>query len=493
MDLVMGRLPSNILIIEAPPRHGKSEFISKYVPAWYLSTWPDRRVIITSYGADLARSWGRKSREIVESPEFQEHCPGVFVSDQQSAAADWEIDGTGGGVITAGVRGPITGRGAHFLIVDDFAKNSEEAASPKIQESNWDWWQSTAVTRLEPEGCAVVMGTRWDENDLIGKLLRAADEGEIDPVTRIRLPALAEDGDLLGRMPGEALWPDRWPLDKLLRRQQQLGGPNGHWWNALFQQRPTARSGGMFKESHFSSVPKQRIPKSDQFDELCRYWDKAGTEGGGDYTVGVLMGRMGSQYYVLDVVRGQWSHGRREQMIDLTASLDFTDFGNKVMTRFEKEPGSGGSAEQSAERLTGYRMSIESSREKGNKLHAAEPLAIEAENHGIILVQAPWNRDFVREHVAFDHGEHDDQVDATSGAYRYLSRKRKKLLVANSSVPDPKTSFNSQCKTTSCKRLVEPGTEYCCAGCRETGDPDAAPHSPTCCTRWNDHYVKTMG
>jgi len=182
MAMLHSRTGARVLLIEAPPRHGKSEFISKYFPAWYLGMYPENRVMLTSYEANFARSWGRKARNVLD--EFGKDWFNVTVSTEQKSAVDWETN-HGGGMVTAGVGGALTGRGANLLIIDDPIKNAEEAISETIRDKQWDWWQSTASTRLEPGGIVVVMATRWHKDDLIGKLLPAAESGEggADPQT----------------------------------------------------------------------------------------------------------------------------------------------------------------------------------------------------------------------------------------------------------------------------------------------------------------------
>lgn len=232
--------PKNILILQAPPRHGKSWLVSKYLPAWYLSRWPKEQVLLTSYAHEFARIWGRRVREVVSYKSDQ---LGIRISSTQSAASDWEIEG-GGGMATTGIGGPLTGRGTRLLIIDDPIKNSEEAESVAVRESHWDWWQTTASTRIEPGGCAIVMMTRWHRDDLIGKILnKQPEQCEV-----ISLPALAGENDMLGRLPGQSLWPERWPV-KLLESKKL--STSRSWWEALYQQNPIASGESEFSESWF--------------------------------------------------------------------------------------------------------------------------------------------------------------------------------------------------------------------------------------------------
>jgi predicted phage terminase large subunit-like protein len=221
------------LVVSMPPQHGKSELCSKYLPAWYLANFPDRRVILTSYEADFAAQWGRRVRDILEQwgSAF-----GVRVSKHSSAVHRWDLDRRDGGMGTAGVGGPITGKGAHLLIVDDPIKNDEVARSAFQRQKQWDWWQSTASTRLRPDGLSIVVQTRWHRDDLAGRLLReAADTGQ--RWRQLRLPALAEDLDPLRRAPGEPLWPEVYSQEHLARVRDRL---TNYYWRAMYQQDPIA-------------------------------------------------------------------------------------------------------------------------------------------------------------------------------------------------------------------------------------------------------------
>jgi len=233
------------LMVFMPPRHGKSELVSRYFPAWYIGTFPDKRIILASYEADFASTWGRKARDLLE-----EHGPSLFgikVSSASSAASRWDIEGCEGGMATAGVRGPITGKGANVAIIDDPVKNDQEAMSQTYRDATWDWYRATFSTRIQDEGAIILVMTRWHEDDLAGRLLKAQEEGS-DQWEVVNLPGLAEEGDLLGRTPGEPLCPELFTKKTLERTKVRLGS---YWWNALYQQRPSPAEGNLFKRQYF--------------------------------------------------------------------------------------------------------------------------------------------------------------------------------------------------------------------------------------------------
>ncbi len=246
-----------------PPRHGKSELTSKYFPAWFLGTFPERRVILTSYEADFASTWGRKVRDILDAngPELF----GVSVRPDSSAADRWDIEGTSGGMNTAGVGGPITGKGADLLIIDDPVKNAEEANSSTYREKAWDWYTSTAYTRLEPGAAVILIQTRWHEDDLAGKVLSQAKQtGERWEV--LNLPALAEKNDPVGRTPGQALWPERFDEAARARIKGVIGS---YWFAALYQGSPQPAEGNKFKRPWFRYWKQE--------DDLYRLMDAGGS------------------------------------------------------------------------------------------------------------------------------------------------------------------------------------------------------------------------
>jgi predicted phage terminase large subunit-like protein len=247
------------LIVTMPPRHGKSELISKTFPAWYLGRFPDHKIILTSYEADFAESWGAEARNMLA--EYGPEVFGVQPNPKTRAGRRWNVDGHKGKMATAGAGGAITGKGAHLLIIDDPIKNDEEANSPTYREKVWNWYRATAYTRLEsdPDGVVVVVMTRWNEDDLVGRLLAldaSDDGGPKEDWVVLNLPALAEEDDLLGRQPGEALWPAKYPVERLERIKRTSGT---YWWSALFQQRPAPLEGMRFKKSWFRYFSKETI------------------------------------------------------------------------------------------------------------------------------------------------------------------------------------------------------------------------------------------
>ncbi|MCF0086577.1 MULTISPECIES: terminase family protein [unclassified Streptomyces] len=227
-------------MVTMPPRAGKSRRTSRWGPTWYLRRQPDHRFMLASYAAHLADDHGRWIRNTIT-----EHAPtlGINLKYGSQAANRFDIDGHEGGMVTAGVGGPLTGRGAHVACVDDPFKGSEDAGSPTQRERVWDWWQSVLLTRLEPRGSVLLVNTRWDDDDLSGRLLKEEAEDWIV----IDLPALALSADdPLGRQPGEALWPERYNEDDYARIRKSVG--ERVWW-ALYQQQPRPLEGGVWQWS----------------------------------------------------------------------------------------------------------------------------------------------------------------------------------------------------------------------------------------------------
>jgi len=241
-DVAAGRCKR--LRISMPPRHGKSYLVSQFFPSWYLGRKPNNRILFASYEANFAAGWGRKVRNAIK--DHGAECFGIQVSNDSSAADRWDIAGHEGGMQTAGVGGALTGKGADLLIIDDPIKNAEEAASETMREKTWDWFGSTAYTRLEPGASAIIIQTRWHEDDLSGRIIEQQKDPEAEKWDEVVFPAIAEENDILGRKPGDPLWPARYDAEALDRIKRTIGS---YQFAALYQQRPAPEEGGIFKRA----------------------------------------------------------------------------------------------------------------------------------------------------------------------------------------------------------------------------------------------------
>lgn len=251
--LVCREIPERVLVIRMPPRHGKSELISHWAPAWFEANWPDRNTLLTSYEATFAESWGRKARDTFKevTAEYGHVLPGRISPDRQSAG-NW---GTvqGGYMATAGVGGPVTGKGFHLGICDDLIKNAEQAQSETYRDKVWEWFTSTFWSRREPEGVLVVIGTPWHRDDYLARL-RTWDE----PTRELCLPAICESpDDPLSRADGEALWPERFDEHEL-ESIKKAQGP--YYWSALYQQRPSQHEQAEWPSKYFDGSWARMIP-----------------------------------------------------------------------------------------------------------------------------------------------------------------------------------------------------------------------------------------
>lgn len=423
------------LMIFAPPQHGKSELASVRLPAYWLGRRPDDPVILTSYAAGLAHNKSRQVRDIVESEDYRalfgDLSPYTPVSTRaDSRAVDhWSLTAHRGGLLAAGVGGPVTGHGGMLGIIDDPFENWEQAQSLTYRNRAWDWYRTTFRTRIWEDGAIILIMTRWQEDDLAGRLLN--DQGNAWEV--LRLPAIAETqderdrnnaymglpvggADPLDRAPGEPLSPSRFSSNALIEIRGDVGSMA---WAAEYQGVPRPLEGSRIKRDWFTFI--DNVPRNAKF---VRYWDKAGTQGGtGAYTAGVLVARSADRTVIVDVRRGRWSAGERETVIKQTAASDRATWG-AVDIWIEQEPGSGGkeSAENTIRNLSGYR--IKADRPSGDKDTRLEPFAIEAEKGAVFLLSATWNGDWLDEMAAIPNGAFRDQADATAGAFNKLAAKQ---------------------------------------------------------------------
>ena len=246
-DVKSGKSPR--LFISMPPRHSKSETMTKKYPAWVIGNNPDFEIIIASYSMDLARDFGKIARDTYR--EHSKSGTGIFktVIDRDKSAGDnWGILEHRGAVVSTGVGGSATGKGAHIAIIDDPFKNREDANSRLQRDKVWAWYQSTIRTRLAPGGGIIIIQTRWHEDDLVGRIVKEMENGTGETFESIVLPAIAEENDILGRKVGEPLWEERYGIDELENIKKAIGSRE---FSALYQQKPQVEDGGLFKRQYF--------------------------------------------------------------------------------------------------------------------------------------------------------------------------------------------------------------------------------------------------
>lgn len=335
-----GKSPRLMLLM--PPRHGKSEIASRNFPPWHLGQYPDHEFISCSYNLSLAMDFSRKVKQIISDPLYETLYETRLDPNNQSTEA-WGLQAQRGGYVAAGIGGPITGKGAHVLLIDDPVKNAEEADSPDIREKIWEWYLSTAYSRLAPGGGVLVIQTWWHDDDLAGRLQQMMrdghDDAHVDQFEVIKYPAIAEadewldeETDLIERLEhefpaaqdtavhahqralkagydtakmkllrrkGEPLHEARYDLEKLLRIKAQNRG--GRWWSALYQQNPVPDDGGYFEKGQFRQGPTPRVMDS----YVYIAWDFAISEKKqNDYTVGTVGLQSGDDVlHVADQVR----------------------------------------------------------------------------------------------------------------------------------------------------------------------------------------------
>jgi len=251
------------IILECPPRHGKSEIATKKFPAWSLGHHPEWPIIVSSYSSDLATEFGQGTRDIMQSPAYESIFETRLRQDTK-AKGRW-MTGKGGGYTATGVGGAITGKGFKIGIIDDPFKNREEADSETVRDSRWSWFRSTFYTRGEGGNAIIVINTRWHMDDLVGRILaqeeksRLSGEEYYDKWIRIKFPAIATEDEKY-RKKGEALWPEKYPIETLRVTENTLGP---YEFSALYQANPISSEHQEFKEVWFKERSWEEVDALD--------------------------------------------------------------------------------------------------------------------------------------------------------------------------------------------------------------------------------------
>ena len=425
------------LMIFAPPRHGKSELSTRRFPAWYMGRNPDKNVISASYNGDFATTFGREVRGIVKSDQYKQLFTSIGIKSDNRAADEWELE-SGGKYFAVGVGTGTTGKGAHLFLIDDPIKDRKEVKSANFRSDQWDWYRDVVYTRLEEDAAIVLTLTRWHYDDIAGRLIEMMNDGKGLPWEILVLPAIPEvrwieredgtkemvlnedgtvPGDPLRRKPKEPLAPNRFSYNALMDRAEVLGERS---FSALYQQKPMADDGGMFRADWFeppAELPARRV--------RVRAWDLAASADG-DWTVGVLMSKdADGVFYIENVIRFRGSPLDVEKKIFETARND----GRSVSIFIPQDPGQAGKSQAQGfiRRLAGY--IVKSRRPTGSKETRAAAFAAQAEARNVKMVKALWNDCFTDELETFPLGVNDDQVDAASDAFNELLGPRKAAVL----------------------------------------------------------------
>lgn len=419
------------LIINVPPRHGKTEGISHWGSTWFLDWWPRLRVVLAMYAAELAGEVGASVRDTIrENPDVLD----VRVRRDSSARNRWNTTKRGGFVAT-GVGGILTGRGGSLLIVDDPIKNWEEANSQVYRQRTWDWYLSTFRTRIEPgpdggDGCLAVVMTRWHEDDLTGRLIREQGTQDQGGLWRhICIPAIAERDDPLGRDPGSAL-SVRYPIERLEETRDELGP---HIFGALYQQHPTAPAGTVFKRGwwkRWDTYPRGKIDRLIATVD-CTFKDTDDS----DFVVIQVWAKVGAYLFLMDCWRRQADF---ETTCRALAAMKarWPECGEWIV----EEAANGAAVIQTMRKsipgVLPYRpreskharaMACQPSVAAGQwwlpSVPRFTPLLDDDPTHLVNGKRVPFAlsvEDYIEELAAFPNGTHDDMVDATTMAGIHL-------------------------------------------------------------------------
>jgi predicted phage terminase large subunit-like protein len=400
------------VMVFMPPRHGKSQLVSKIFPGYLTYRFPESWVGLNSYSAELAYTFSRASRDTYTEL-------GGIMRDDASAVKNWETPHRGG-CWAAGVGGPITGKGfGKAGIIDDPLKNAKEAMSSVIKRSHQDWYGTTFYTRGEPDAPIILVMTRWAEDDLAGWLLKQELEDEPENWHIVNFEALREDvppkfpvGCTVEpdwRKVGEALCPERFTVEKLLKIKKRLGT---YYFNALYQQRPAPLEGGSFKRNWWKFY--DHLP--DNFDLIIQSWDCTFKDNSdSDFVVGQVWGKKDANFFLIDQVRD-----RMDIVATMAAIRTLSAKYPQCSAKLVEDKANGTAVISLLNREIPGLIAIEP---EGGKIVRAAAIAPYTESGNIYLpepAKKPWIHDYIEEFASFPNGANDDQVDATSQAINWM-------------------------------------------------------------------------
>lgn len=384
-----------IVLFQAAPQTGKSTIVSRHLPAYLVSKYPNLRVGACSYSDDLAQYLAQDVRRNLQSDAHR----ALFPVEHHTKLARNRVGGldSPGGVgyyLSAGVGSGLTGKSLDVAIIDDVIKNAKEAESPTVKEGHWNWYNSVFKTRLSKNSGQIIMATSWCEDDLPGRILKA--HAGDSRFTHLKFPAIDANGQ--SQVPGLH------PLEQFLEIKQEIGL---RWWNALYMQEPLSDEGAVFKSAWFRYWDKLPV----KFDKVVCSWDCAFKgEQSSDYVVGQLWAKKGAETFLIDQVRGRLSFTETvHAMIELRNRfaacseilVEDTANGPAIIDLLKRQiPG------------------IVAVRPDGSKLARAHAITAFFESGSVFFPK--HLPELITELCVFPNGANDDQVDALTQALRRL-------------------------------------------------------------------------
>lgn len=441
------------LLVSMPPRMGKSTLISLFLIVWILRKHPGWKIMLTSHGERLATTWGRQIRRIASSNTDL----GIRLASDAGAASEWETI-QGGGVVSRGLAGDMTGRGAKVMVIDDPHKGFVEVQSEVHRQMVWDTWVGTLQPRLEPPSLVIVVMTRWHDDDFAARLLSREWEGNPEDWEEIRLPAIAEEADPIGRLPGEPLLspllPDETQAEALARWEQVKQDVGTHAFAALYQQRPSRAKGTIFDPSWFrywtldpSLLPddgSDRVVLLDPNELNGRWldsWDCAFKDtSDSDYVVAQRWCKSGVQRYLLWQMRSRLSFsGTQDAMKGEWADPNWR-WGLRVNRRLVEDKANGTAVIDTLNRTVTGIHPVNPTNSKTSRAYAVTP---ECQAGNVVLPHPSmpgfeWVLDLLHELSNFPKASHDDQTDALSQALFDMSD------LGHASITTPDQATNSR-------------------------------------------------
>jgi predicted phage terminase large subunit-like protein len=403
---------STFLVIKVPFRHGKSDLVSRYLPARFLGMFPDQEVLLTTYAASLSNDLSKDCRKILKSETFQKTFSKVRLSKTSASVESWGIEGNSGKFNAAGLLGGMTGKGYALGILDDYLKNREDAESETIRNKGWDEFTNSFLTRRAPVSITIVMATPWHTDDIIGRIeQKINDKPDFPKFEIVSFPAKSE------KYSTGFLFPERFTEDWYKGQFSALGSYGA---SALLQCSPITRGGRIIKVNDIQYYDGEP-PKSLQF---IRAWDlalsaKERDKDDPDYSVGIKLAvwrekKFNNFYldhlYIDDLIRGRWGTADRDRIILETAVKEEIPIFAEYTGLFKD------SYAHLSDVLNGHRTigKVTPSKDLMIRSAAIEPI-FEAGN--VYMRRADWNQPFLAELAAFPGDKHDDQLAALVTGY----------------------------------------------------------------------------